>query len=189
MEMNFGTTLIIAAIIGLIPATIASKKGRNFFAWWFFGFALFIVALPSAIIMKREEKDSSEKTEGYSNSSKVIEELANLKAIKDTGAFSEEEYQKREDALKKQLQDPYIDFNPNTKIKLRHNVSGAVSTIRLKEWVGMKQSNTAIDYTPILVVSDKKNGNYLTFTISQWEEIKEKGLRDNYEIQEGSEIS
>lgn len=44
--------LIIAIIIGLIPASIASGKGRSFGLWWFYGAALFIVALPHALIMK-----------------------------------------------------------------------------------------------------------------------------------------
>ena len=45
-------TLIIAALIGLIPAAIAHRKGKSFFGWWFFGAALFIVALPAALLMK-----------------------------------------------------------------------------------------------------------------------------------------
>jgi ssDNA-binding Zn-finger/Zn-ribbon topoisomerase 1 len=48
--------LVISAIVGLIPATIAYKKGRNFFAWWIFGAAFFIVALPAAILVKSQEE-------------------------------------------------------------------------------------------------------------------------------------
>jgi len=188
MEYNFGTTLIIAAIIGLIPATIAYKKGHNFFAWWFFGFALFIVALPYAIFMKRADHDKLEKTDGTRDSTKIIEELANLKAIKDTGALSDEAYKAREDSLKKQLQNPYVDYNPNAKLKLKHNATGAISTVRLKEWAEMKSNNKHQDYTPILIVTDKQNGNYLTLTIQQWREIKEKGLDNNYKIYEGADI-
>lgn len=44
--------LIIAALIGLVPAVIAKGKGRSFGLWWFYGGALFIVALPHALIMK-----------------------------------------------------------------------------------------------------------------------------------------
>jgi ribosomal protein L32 len=43
-------TLVIAAIIGLIPAAIAYNKGKDFWVWWFFGAAIFIVALPMAIL-------------------------------------------------------------------------------------------------------------------------------------------
>jgi hypothetical protein len=42
--------LILIALIGLIPASIASKKGGSFFLWWIYGAALFIIALPHAII-------------------------------------------------------------------------------------------------------------------------------------------
>jgi hypothetical protein len=44
---------ILAVFLGLIPAAIAHKKGENFFLWWLFGAALFIVALPYA--MKRDK--------------------------------------------------------------------------------------------------------------------------------------
>jgi hypothetical protein len=44
--------LIVAVLIGLLPAAIAQSKGYNFFAFWIFGAALFIVALPVAIFMK-----------------------------------------------------------------------------------------------------------------------------------------
>jgi cytochrome c-type biogenesis protein len=38
-----------AALLGLIPAVIARQKGRNFYDWWFFGAALFPVALVFAL--------------------------------------------------------------------------------------------------------------------------------------------
>jgi hypothetical protein len=43
--------ILIVAFLGVIPAIIAAKKGRNFFGWWLFGAALFIVALPVAILI------------------------------------------------------------------------------------------------------------------------------------------
>ena len=49
------TTLIIAVLIGLIPAAIANKKGGSFVGWWLFGAALFIVALPAALLMKPDK--------------------------------------------------------------------------------------------------------------------------------------
>jgi hypothetical protein len=47
--------LIVAALIGLIPAFIAQKKGRSFGLWWIYGAAIFIVALPHALIMSPVE--------------------------------------------------------------------------------------------------------------------------------------
>jgi hypothetical protein len=52
--------LILAALIGLIPATIAYNKGHSFFGWWIFGAAIFIVALPMALIVK-SDKNTLEK--------------------------------------------------------------------------------------------------------------------------------
>lgn len=49
-----GTVLLwfgAALLLGLIPATLASEKGHSFGAWWLFGSALFIVALPCAILI------------------------------------------------------------------------------------------------------------------------------------------
>lgn len=44
--------LIIAILIGLIPAAIARSKGRSFIGFWIYGALLFIVALPHALLMK-----------------------------------------------------------------------------------------------------------------------------------------
>ena len=49
--------LVLAILLGLIPAAIASKKGRSFMLWWFFGAMLFIVALPVAILIKPLNKE------------------------------------------------------------------------------------------------------------------------------------
>lgn len=46
------STLVIAALLGLIPANIAKNKGRSFGLWWFYGWMLFIVALPHALLMQ-----------------------------------------------------------------------------------------------------------------------------------------
>ena len=44
--------VFIAFFLGLIPASIADGKGRNFFLWWFYGWMLFIVALIHSLVMK-----------------------------------------------------------------------------------------------------------------------------------------
>jgi RNA polymerase subunit RPABC4/transcription elongation factor Spt4 len=43
--------IILCILLGLIPAAIAKGKGKSFGAWWLYGAALFIVALPHALIM------------------------------------------------------------------------------------------------------------------------------------------
>lgn len=58
--------VLIAALIGLIPAAIARGKGRSFGLWWFYGAMLFIVALPHALLLKpdRDELDNRAVSEG-----------------------------------------------------------------------------------------------------------------------------
>jgi hypothetical protein len=46
------TILVLCALLGLIPVAIASNQGQSFAAWWLFGAALFIVALPVALLIK-----------------------------------------------------------------------------------------------------------------------------------------
>jgi hypothetical protein len=59
--------LIFAVLLGLIPAVIAKNKGRGFGAWWLYGAALFIVALPHALILKPDTGVLEERalTEGH----------------------------------------------------------------------------------------------------------------------------
>lgn len=55
-EIRVGQILLVViiglAILGLIPAYIAKRKGRNFLDWWFFGSVLFVIAFPAAILSK-----------------------------------------------------------------------------------------------------------------------------------------
>lgn len=48
--------VIVAIIIGLIPAFIAQSKGRNFLLWWLYGTCIFIVAIPHSIIIKADQE-------------------------------------------------------------------------------------------------------------------------------------
>jgi hypothetical protein len=52
MEQELIEVLQLGAIFGLIPAFIAKNKGKNFFLWWFYGFMIFIVALPHSLLIK-----------------------------------------------------------------------------------------------------------------------------------------
>lgn len=49
--------LILAALLGLIPAAIAKGKGRSFGLWWFYGAMLFIIALPHALLMNADRNE------------------------------------------------------------------------------------------------------------------------------------
>jgi hypothetical protein len=49
--------IMILTLLGLLPALIASRKGRNFFDWWFFGTGLFPLALVMALMLKPNPPD------------------------------------------------------------------------------------------------------------------------------------
>jgi hypothetical protein len=48
--------LVLAALIGLIPAAIAKKKGYSFVGWWCYGLLIWIVAIPHALLLKTNRK-------------------------------------------------------------------------------------------------------------------------------------
>lgn len=52
--------LIIALIIGLIPALIAQSKGRDFIVWYIYGVALFIIALVHSLVISKSPKKANE---------------------------------------------------------------------------------------------------------------------------------
>ena len=49
---DLAPSLLLAAILGLIPARIAASKGRNFVLWWIYGWMLLIVAIPHALLLR-----------------------------------------------------------------------------------------------------------------------------------------
>ena len=61
METELINVFKLAIIIGIIPAFIARKKGKNFFLWWFYGTMMFIVALPHALLIKPHNQKAEEK--------------------------------------------------------------------------------------------------------------------------------
>lgn len=58
--------LILAALLGLIPAAVARSKGRDFALWWLYGAALFIVALPHSLLLSpdRAALEAKARSEG-----------------------------------------------------------------------------------------------------------------------------
>jgi hypothetical protein len=50
--MEIVVMLVVAGLLGLIPAKIAQSKGYAFGKWWVYGFLLFIVAIIHACVLK-----------------------------------------------------------------------------------------------------------------------------------------
>lgn len=53
--------LVFAALLGLLPAAIAWRKGHSFWLFWLYGTVVFIVAFPHAIIMRRDTRSLEER--------------------------------------------------------------------------------------------------------------------------------
>ncbi len=97
--------LIIAAFLGLIPASIARRKGYSFGLWWFYGWMLFIVAI---IHVNLIEDKTQPKMPPYVYGAppaapSAADELKKYKDLYDQGAITETEFQQMKDQLLKQL--------------------------------------------------------------------------------------
>lgn len=74
---------LIAGVIGLIPAIIAHGKGKSFILWWIYGAALFIIALPHALLMRADiaELEKQQLSDGMKkcpHCAELIKEDANV---------------------------------------------------------------------------------------------------------------
>lgn len=102
--------LAVAALLVLIPATIAKNKGYSFGVWWFYGFVLWIIALIHSLCLKdkvavktrrNEEKQRYELEEtklemenkAKQNFSK-FDLLIKYKQMLDDGVLTQEEFEK-----------------------------------------------------------------------------------------------
>ena len=74
--------VFVTLVIGWIPALIAYNKGRNFFLWWLYGGAFFIIALIHSFCLSseeeylkkiRERKKETEEANNYSLNQQFVE--------------------------------------------------------------------------------------------------------------------
>lgn len=47
-------SFLVSIALGAIPATIAYRKGRNFYLWWPYGWMLFLIALIHSLLIKKD---------------------------------------------------------------------------------------------------------------------------------------
>lgn len=96
--------LIIAAGLGLIPASIAKKKGYSFGLWWLYGWMIFIAAIIHVSLIP--DKNAQPATVNrYATSSdtsqRVADELKKYKELLDEGIITEEEFRAKKEQLMK----------------------------------------------------------------------------------------
>lgn len=97
--MDIILTLVIAAGLAFIPATIAKNKGYSFGLWWFYGWMLFIVALIHALCLSDKNKATKIEAVKPAVPVGVAEELQKYKNLLDNGVITRAEFE----AKKKQL--------------------------------------------------------------------------------------
>lgn len=103
-------SLIISALLALIPANIAKKKGYSFGVWWLYGWFLFIVALIHVQFVEDKNAPKMPYPNGYipyvpveakSESESVADELSKYKKLFDQGVLTEEEFNAKKEQLLK----------------------------------------------------------------------------------------
>ena len=91
-------SLCIAALLGFIPAKIASDKGYSFVLWWFFGFMLFIVAIIAVVILPdKNVQEQNNAPSQYARSS--ADELMKYKELLDKGVITQEEFEAKKSQI------------------------------------------------------------------------------------------
>ncbi len=107
--MNLALSLVIAAGLGLIPASIAKGKGYDFGLWWFYGWMLFIVAIIHVCLIPDKNVQQTPINQlnsiptlplSYSGKS-AADELKKYKELFDDEVITEEEFQAKKEQLLK----------------------------------------------------------------------------------------
>ncbi len=102
-------SLIVFAILGLIPANIAKGKGYSFGLWWFYGWMLFLIAIIHVSLIPDKNGQNTQGTGTVLNppavnsqmNQSVADELKKYKELFDQGVLTEREFiAKKEQLLK-----------------------------------------------------------------------------------------
>lgn len=78
MELYAFVSIIVVAILAVLPASIAERKGKNFGLWYLYGFCIWIVAILHAISLPEENKDE---TRFVLNNGKLISESGDVTEV------------------------------------------------------------------------------------------------------------
>lgn len=77
-----GATIIVLLLIALIPASIASKKGKSFGLWYVYGVCLWIVALIHSLVLPDESQNQNNNS--ANNSYKPYEPITKTEPVINT---------------------------------------------------------------------------------------------------------
>lgn len=103
--MYYVVVLALAAVLGIIPGSIARDKGYSFGLWWFYGWMLFIVAIIHVSLIPDKNNTSYAPIVPYTDPRSTqppysaADEIQKYKQLLDVGAITQEEF----DAKKRQL--------------------------------------------------------------------------------------
>ena len=96
--MDIVFILFAAAIIGLIPAYMAKKKGYSFGLWWLYGWMLFIVAIIHVQFIE-DLTDPAVIEQKKSVPMKSISDVQKEKELLDKGIITQQEFEKKKNQL------------------------------------------------------------------------------------------
>ena len=105
-------SLIVAAALAVIPASIAKNKGYDFAIWWLYGWLLFIVAIihvnfiPDKSANKfpiKQKPPVNADTPAQNTGKSAADELKKYKELMDKGVITPEEFQAKKEQLLKLL--------------------------------------------------------------------------------------
>ena len=86
-------SLIIGALLAIIPANLAKNKGYSFGLWWFYGWMLFIVAIIHVSLIPDKNLAPSKTYRS------AADELKGYKDLLDMGAITEDEFTEKKRQL------------------------------------------------------------------------------------------
>lgn len=99
--MLYILSLVAAAALAFIPASIAKEKGYSFGLWWVYGWLLFAFAIIHVLCLPNRNADDIRVTKLYNEPVKIsyVEELRKLRSQCESGEISREELERKTEEL------------------------------------------------------------------------------------------